>query len=419
MTTRYQRLAISLYIGVIVAIALYIINNQIIFRPNPRLFSPPPHTFPLWLTFLGYGIIISFLILLEYQLTNKSLPHLPLTEAVIHLVLRFALVSSLLFLGRSPFAVYMFYPVLLFTFFTFGHKTAYCFGIVSTLIVFMFVASLSPSNFIAGRDLNNIFVYLLGLLLVILMANSLLQEQETNQQLIEANKNLETSHAKLRDYATQVAQLAATDERNRLARDIHDSLGHHLMASRIQLEKAGLFLNRDIKETATALDHAQRTLVQAISEVRSSVNTLRTEVDQFDLDSELNDLINRMRHHDLTIEFNRSGDSKPYSTFVKMTLYRIIQEGLTNIHKHANASQATIILDFSPAQASLVLTDNGSGFNLMNGKQKPGYGLQGIQERVALVGGQYKIHSDLQKGTVLTITTPQNNEMKERHLDPI
>ncbi|MEM9777379.1 MAG: histidine kinase, partial [Chloroflexota bacterium] len=300
MTARYQRIAITLYISVVVAIILYIFINRLNLAPPSQPLRPrPERPIPLWVPILGNGTISIILILLERQLTNRSLPNLPRIEAAIHLGLRLVLVTAMIFLGRAPFAVYMLYPVLLFTFFTFGNKVAYVFAAVSSLIVAVFVVRLSPGPFFASPDINNLLVYLLGLLMVILMANVLLQERETNQQLQEANDNLGESHAQLQEYSTQVATLAATDERNRLARDIHDSLGHHLMASSIQLEKAALFLDRDISKTATALDHAQRTVREALSEVRDSVKALREQKDQFDLVPELNDLIKRMSHHDL------------------------------------------------------------------------------------------------------------------------
>ncbi|MFK7801590.1 MAG: sensor histidine kinase [Anaerolineae bacterium] len=407
MTARYQRIAITLYISVVLAIILYILISKLDLGASANNIRPRP-TPPsvMWMPLLGNGAIATILIFLEYLLTNKSLPNLPRNEAAVHLGLRLILVTAMIFLGRVPFAVYMLYPVLLFTCFTFGQNTAYGFAFVSTIIVAVFVAGLSPGLLPASGDINNLLVYLLGVLMVILMANVLLQERETNQQL--------------KAYSTQVATLAATDERNRLARDIHDSLGHHLMASSIQLEKATLFLKRDLGKSATALDHAQRTIREALTEVRASVKALREQEDKFDLVPELHDLIKRMSHHNLAIDFNLSGDSSTYSTFIRMTLYRIVQEGLTNIHKHANATQATIDLIFDTDHASLKISDNGKGFEENNGAQSSNgrYGLQGIQERVALVGGQYKIESASQKGTVLTVITPQKNGLtEERNLN--
>lgn len=414
MTARYQRIAITLYISVVLAIILYILINQLdIGAPTQGDRPRPDRPTSIWIPILGNGAITTFLIYLEYQLSNRPLPNLASLsslssssssssiEAAVHLGLRLILVTAMIFLGRVPFAVYMLYPVLLFTFFTFGRRAAYGFALISIIIVTFFVVGLSPGPFFASPNVNNLLVYLLGLLMVMLMADVLLQQRDTNEQL--------------RAYSAQVATLAATDERNRLARDIHDSLGHHLMASSIQLEKANLFLQRDISKSATALDHAQRTIREALTEVRTSVKALREQNDQFDLVPELHDLVKRMGHHSLTINFNLTGESHPYSTFIKMTLYRIVQEGLTNIHKHANASQATIDLTFNSDLADLKISDNGAGFETNNGARSSNgrYGLQGIQERVALVGGQYKIESAIDKGTVITVTIPKKNGITE------
>lgn len=376
--------------------------------------SPPGG--PIWQT-VGIVITLILLIFMERQLSHKSLPDLPRREASLQLGMRFLLVTLTIAISRAPFAVYMLYPILLFTFFTFGHKVAYGMALVSTLFVMGYVITFSQRTLLNLTDINNLFVFLLGMVMVLLLANGLYQVWETSQQLQQAHNDLGESHAQLKAYAAQVATLAATDERNRLARDIHDSLGHHLAATSIQLEKAAAFRQRDGAKSAEALDHARRTIREALGEVRTSVRALRDSEAGFDLIPALNDLTQRMSHNDLEIALNVSGDSAAYSTFIKMMLYRIVQEGLTNMHKHAHASQATIALNFDSGQATLMVADNGRGFGQVNGEngvlENGRFGLQGIQERVALVGGSYEIKSELQKGTVLSVTIPQNKEQQE------
>jgi len=373
---------------------------------------------PLWMPVGRMAGVGASLIFLERLLDNHSLPDLPLLEAVLHLVGRFVLVTLLLNQGQAPLAVYMLYPVLLFAFFTFGRRVAYGIAFVSSIFVVLFALRTPLGATLSMPDLNTLFVYILGLLMVLLLANVLLDERETNHQLQDAHNNLADSHAKLQTYSLQVATMAATDERNRLARDIHDSLGHHLTAANIQLEKAGLFLERDLTQSATAIEHAQRTIRQALNEVRTSVQALREKASQFDLIPELRELISRMSHHNLKIDFRLTGDTAGYSTFVKMTIYRIVQEALTNIHKHARASETIIDLAFNERQAVLTIQDNGRGFDVdaveQGGHTDHGrYGLHGIRERVALVGGRYTMTSEPGKGSLLSITAPKNNGILE------
>lgn len=414
MTKRYQQIAVALYASVLLATLFYALAQAGNFGfVNSGGRANPPPGMPIWVVIGNIGIFL-LLSILEGQLSHKSLPDLPRREAGLHLGLRFLLVTLTIMISRAPFSVYMLYPILLFTFFTFGRKVAYRVALVSCLIVMVYVTAFSPRTLLNLSDINNLFVFLLGMLMVLLLANALYHEWETSRQLQQAHNDLGESHAQLQAYAAQVATLAATDERNRLARDIHDSLGHHLAATSIQLEKAAAYRQRDGAKSAEALDHARRTIREALGEVRTSVRALRDSEAGFELIPALNDLMQRMSHHDLVVDFNVSGDSEAYSTFIKMTLYRIVQEGLTNMHKHAYASQATIDLSFAPSEVTLKVADNGRGFEQVNGQQgeleNGRFGLQGIQERVALIGGSYEIKSELQKGTVLFVTIPKKNE---------
>ncbi|WP_228040126.1 sensor histidine kinase [Nodosilinea sp. LEGE 07088] len=103
-------------------------------------------------------------------------------------------------------------------------------------------------------------------------------------------------------------------------------------------------------------------------------------------------------------------DRSPYSRLKLMTLYRVIQEGLTNVHKHARASQVTIAIDFGAHVATLDLIDNGLGFDVaawtLRGNEQTTHGLIGLQERLSLVGGTLDISSQPQ-GTQLTVKIPQ------------
>lgn len=412
-------MSIVLYGSVWVAALLYVWA-----RPG----NPPPGNggrgsflgLPLWWSLGMNTALICLLIYFETELSDTSFPSMPRFQATIQLGIRFFLITFAVLIGRAPFTMYLFYPVLLFAFFTFGRRAAYGVAIGTSLLVMGYISTYSSQNLFSPTDINNLFVFLLGTLMVLLMANALDQERTIGLHLQEAHDELGRSHDQLQVYSAQVATLAATDERNRLARDIHDSLGHHLAATSIQLEKAAAYSEIDRMQSTEALNHARRTIREALGEVRTSVRALRESDAGFDLRPALEELSKRMQHHDLAIHLNISGDYTSFSVFVKMTLYRIIQEGLTNIHKHANATQATIDLCFSPHDVVLKIVDDGQGFKqnrFDDGRSNHiGFGLKGIQERVALVGGQYRMKSELDHGTVVSVTIPQNNEVKEQAL---
>lgn len=253
---------------------------------------------------------------------------------------------------------------------------------------------------------------LITLLFTLLLAQAMSQAIQTQQKLTDLLTTLEASHKQLQSYAIRVADLAATEERNRLARDIHDSLGHHLAAINIQLAKASAYRERDPNRAFGAVKHAQQTVQDALKDVRASVSSLRQGGAPFSFQASLNDLIRRLDHSELDLTLNQTGDSSSYSRLKLMTLYRTIQEGLTNVHKHANASQAHISLDFGSQDVRLKLTDNGSGFDVAAWKsresQQTTHGLIGLQERLSLMGGTLYITSGPQ-GTTLAVRMPQDH----------
>ena len=231
---------------------------------------------------------------------------------------------------------------------------------------------------------------------------------QTQSLLVE----LEQSRQQLKAYAAQAWELATAEERNRLARDIHDSIGHYLAGVNIQLEKALTFHRRDPAAAEQAMHDAKRAAREALQDVRQSVRALRHSSELFSLSTALTDLAARWRNGRMTIALNIEGDETGYSKPALMALYRVAQEGLTNVHKHAQASQVQICLKLGSEAAHLRLCDNGQGFAQEETEQvstNPGhhYGLQGIRERLAFLGGQLAIKSTPGTGTILTVTIPK------------
>ncbi|MEM6353795.1 MAG: histidine kinase [Cyanobacteria bacterium P01_D01_bin.14] len=260
-----------------------------------------------------------------------------------------------------------------------------------------------------GRLIDESMGSLIALFFTLLLARAISQAIQAQQKLTGLLASLEASHAQLQRYATRVADLAATEERNRLARDIHDSLGHHLAAINIQLTKANAYRDRDPGRAYEAVNHAQRTVKDALKDVRESVSSLRQDSAPFLFQEALDDLLQRMRHSELKLTLTQTGDNACYSRLKLLTLYRVIQEGLTNVHKHANASHVMISLNFGIQAATLALTDNGSGFDVADWQarkdEQTTHGLIGLQERLSLVGGSFDIKSRPQQ-TTLTVGIP-------------
>jgi signal transduction histidine kinase len=200
----------------------------------------------------------------------------------------------------------------------------------------------------------------------------------------------------------EVEQLAATLERNRIARDIHDSLGHTLTTLDIQLEVAQKLREHAPHQALQALDVAKRLAGECLQDVRRSLQTLHRS--SFDLQQALMNLVEQVKHHQ-SFQVRTDIQLPPLPLQTNHQLYCLMQEGLTNIQKHANATLVEMRSQFNDHEVTLELMDDGKGFTV--DQSYTGFGLRGMQERVQLLGGQIKIHTAPHQGTAIHITIPR------------
>ncbi len=262
------------------------------------------------------------------------------------------------------------------------------------------------------HNLTFFLTYSVALAFVFSIAYMIKRERTNRLQAEKLLHELEESHRQLQTYADQVAELATIEERNRLARDIHDSLGHYMTVINVQLEKAIVFRDRNPDEADEAVRESKRLASEALQEVRRSVSALRSTAGPFSLTEALQELVDNMNAAgQFTIALDIQGNEAGYSRQTLSTLYRAAQEGLTNIQKHAQASQVTVRVRLNAQEADLSIADNGQGFDpaiLAEMKGKSHYGLQGVRERLELIRGSLKLESVPGKGTSLFITVPKN-----------
>jgi signal transduction histidine kinase len=253
--------------------------------------------------------------------------------------------------------------------------------------------------------------FLLTLAFIASIAYLIRQERTSRFRAEALLHELEDSHRQLQHYAEQVAELATMEERNRLAREIHDSLGHYMTVINVQLEKAIAFKARDTETADQALKDAKHLASEALKDIRRSVDTLRSAPEKFSLTQALAGLVAHLENNQLTIDLQIEGDEAGFSRQSLLTLYRSAQEGLTNIQKHAQASHVTIQVKLEDRQGSLSIVDNGQGFDpaaFNDAKQESHYGLQGIRERLELVRGSFALESKPNHGTSLLVIVPKN-----------
>jgi signal transduction histidine kinase len=214
---------------------------------------------------------------------------------------------------------------------------------------------------------------------------------------------LEAAHQQLRAYALQTEELATMRERNRLAREIHDTLGHYLTVVNTQIEAARTVMLTDVERSDYLLGRAQTLTKDGLSEIRRSIAALRASpIERLSLSEALLSLVDEHRESGLTIHYDVEGEARVCSTPVEQALYRAAQEAMTNVRKHAQATTVELHLLYSHDCIRLTVCDNGQGST----QSQPGFGLLGLQERVKLLGGLVKAETKEQTGFILSVEVP-------------
>lgn len=238
----------------------------------------------------------------------------------------------------------------------------------------------------------------LVLLFLQLSITAILAERKSREKLALAN-------AKLRDYALRIEDVATLQERNRIAREIHDSLGHSLTVFNLHLEAALRLLSSDPQEAKALLQEAKQQGSKALKEVRQSVATLRSDPLQGkSLTDAIALLIEDVQRSTGITPKTQISLSSPLPKALKTAVYRILQESLTNICKYAEATKIKIQIHSTATVLQLQVRDNGKGFNL--GTNTTGFGLQGMQERTKALGGKFKIETAPGKGCTIFVELP-------------
>lgn len=222
---------------------------------------------------------------------------------------------------------------------------------------------------------------------------------------------LADANQKLAEYAIQAEEIATVQERNRLAREIHDSLGHYLTVVNVQINVARAILEKDPARAHAALDNAARLAQDGLAAVRQSVSSLReSPLGRRSLVEAIELLAAETQAAGIIAVLAVQGVDRPLDPRAELTLYRAAQEGLTNVRKHARASRVDITLDyFSPTEVRLELCDNGIGKDPHTADS--GFGLLGIEERVRQLGGTVAVKTERGAGYCLVVRLPTPSEM--------
>jgi signal transduction histidine kinase len=275
------------------------------------------------------------------------------------------------------------------------------------LIAAIVLPILHYSNWVTA--IMNAFVISAAIFFVAALTQSRMNEQEARARAEELTVQLEKVNIRLSDYVSQVEDLAAAQERNRLAREIHDNVGHYLTIVNVQLEAAKAVFPSDPERALDALEKAHDLVRKGLASIRESVSALRVSpVENRSLQDAVRLLIEETRASGMKVELKLLGTPKAVDDKTALALYRSSQEGLTNVRKHANASSVEIELDFSQqGLVRLSIRDNGVGAAEISG----GFGLTGISERAHLLGGKVDTQTQPGEGFCLHVTLPLAEEI--------
>ncbi len=275
--------------------------------------------------------------------------------------------------------------------------------LTNLFIVALFVLTIG----ILARDLDAVLqstlYYLAALVFVVVFAQLTVNEKRNRGEDERLALELGEANRKLREYALRVEDLAVAQERNRLAREIHDGLGHYLTAINMQIKAGQAVFNQDRSRALDAFNKAQTLTQEALADVRNSVASLRADPSaDRPLPESLGILLEQTRLAGIHSELRMSGSACPLSPEVRLALYRCAQEGLTNVCKHAQATSTSLELEYRESSVLMRIQDNGIGADRPEG----GYGLLGLRERVHFLGGRLGVQSAAGQGFILEVELP-------------
>lgn len=350
-----------------------------------------------WIALGLYFMIVFFVAVRQFAFVDSPLP------ASIYIAIQTVLVVSLLALPpHHPYVVILFFVLsaeattLLYN--RGGYYWILLFALITTFFIFLIEGSQAA--------LYSAPIYIGGFFFFGVFAASTARAEAAQKESQILLQELREAHEKLQVYAAQAEELAVSEERNRLAREMHDTLGHRLTVAIVQLEGAKRLVkeNPERAEEMVGTVHAQ--MREGLSELRSAVATLREPLQaDLSLKSALKALgENFQAATNIQVEMAFAYKLPDFPDEYRVAIYRAAQEALTNVQRHAKADKVRMTLGIEDGEINLTLRDNGIG--LPGNADKLGFGLRGIQERAAQLGGRMRIEANPEGGAQICICLP-------------
>lgn len=250
----------------------------------------------------------------------------------------------------------------------------------------------------------NLPIFLAGQISVLVFTQMTVGEERARREIQGLVTRLEEANEQLRDYALKAEELATATERNRIAREIHDGLGHNLTALNMQIRAANAILEKNPMKAQGFLSNAERITHDALVDVRQSVSALREHAnDERPLQEKIKGIADLWSNSKTEILVSVIGQVYFLSPQIAWTMFRAAQEAVSNSVKYANAARIEVTLDYhDPKMVEMRIVDDGEGAESTDG----GFGLVGIRERAELLKGKVEILTARGEGFEIRISLP-------------
>ena len=375
-----------------------------------------------WFELLIVALTISAMVQL---IVNRDTPGAPTTSLWLSLPAMAALVLPLLAYRRYPFAAAASYWVIgigvtlvdgtlipyVDSLSVVGLAAAFLLGnLRDARQAWLGLALLTTSlllivHYIPGEQSPNLYVFLTLRYVAAWIAGYALRAR--SEQVEEAVVRAARAEHE-RESAESAARVAVAEERSRIARELHDVVAHAVSVMVLQVGAVRHKLPESMTEDSEALRRVERAGRTALAEMRRLLAAMRPDGDEAELVPQpgldgLDSLLAEVGRAGLPVELHLEGDPYPLPRGLDLSAYRIVQEGLTNVLKHAGASDADVVVRYRPDEVEIEVRDNGNG---RAGGDGMGHGLVGIRERVKIYGGEMSAGPAPDGGFVLSARLP-------------
>ena len=389
-------------------VALVFLLMQLI--PGPLGNSDPVNRKTMTLFSITYGTIFLYLIIpgLPGLLKKYFLPPVLIAASIIPIAIINAKYKDMLGAGipintlddTMTVTILLLFPLII-TAWQYSFPIVFLFyvvlGFLDPLVIILANESFTPGIYGA---FNASLIRILALGAVGFMITML-----RDQQRIE-RKALENANHKLEELASASERLAASRERNRIARELHDTLAHTLSGLAIQLEAVKTVVGGENPQLTKMMEKARITIKDGLGETRRALKSLRASpLDDLGLTLALERLAeDAAGRNTLAIKTEIIQENPDWSKNLEEGIYRIAQESLANVIRHAKASNAELILEGDSHSLILTISDDGRGFKTGSYHEEGCYGLRGMRERATSLGGDISISSQIDSGSKIIFT---------------